>query len=1055
MASRVARSVVSQSVFLVLTSAIVAFSQTSASPTVLENGKPIDRELSGGQTHYYVLNLRAGQLCRVIVDQREIDVVVTLYGADSRKLLEVDSPNGRVGPEPVSFVADNDQTYRLEVASAEKLAPAGRYEIRIAELRTATADDKVRITAENTFSDGIQLENQQTAQSRRSAIDKFQQSLTVWKTLKDNPKVIETLSSIGRCYLSLGDPRKSLEFYEEALALTRTIGDKASEAQVLDRVATAYENLGDRSKALELFGRSLELRRAGTDIDGVAAGLNNMGLAYANAGESQKALDCFNEAVPIYKKLGNKSALATTLNNIALTYGYLGEHQKALDIFAEALPIHRSVNDQQMLATTFNNMGVVNQRMGEYKKALEYLSQALPIWEAIGNTRDQGMTLTNIGQNLNELRDYTQATTYLNRALTIHQAGGNRRAQAVTLNNLGIASANLGEPSKARDLYTRSLEISHSINDRHSEAATLYHLARLDREQGNLSDARQRIEQSLAAVESLRADVTSQQLRATYFASVRKYHDFQINLLMRMHKQRPTEGFDALAFEASEMSRARSLLELLRFTRTGIQSEVDPALIERERELRQLISNRADRQTRMLSVRHTEEQAQTAARELETLTTEYDQLQSRIRQANPRYASLIKPVPVTLPTIRQELLDRGTMLLEYALGDDASFLWAITSDSIQSFELPARAQIEASARSFYESLTARNQVLPTETPVQRTARVRTADATYAKASETLSDLLLGPLTARLQSPEISRVVIVSDGMLQYLPFTALRVPAKTPAQALPLIAKHEVASLPSASVLLELRNETASRQPPSKTVAILADPVFDAGDSRLASNGKADTASSTKELLADVRRSAAESGVTNFERLRFSRQEAEDIASLAPAGKKLEALDFSATRALATSPELGNFQIVHFATHGLINTQHPELSGVVLSLVDQQGRSQDGFLRLYEIYNLKLNASLVVLSACQTALGKEVRGEGLVGLTRGFMYAGVPRVIASLWRIDDRASAELMKRFYRLMLGEKMTPAAALKAAQISMSQDKRWEAPYYWAGFTLQGEWK
>ena len=159
---------------------------------------------------------------------------------------------------------------------------------------------------------------------------------------------------------------------------------------------------------------------------------------------------------------------------------------------------------------------------------------------------------------------------------------------------------------------------------------------------------------------------------------------------------------------------------------------------------------------------------------------------------------------------------------------------------------------------------------------------------------------------------------------------------------------------------------------------------------------------------------------------------------------------------MVTSAEFGQYRIIHLATHGLLNSTHPELSGIVLSLVDQHGQPQDGFLRLHEIYNLKLPAELVVLSACQTALGKEVRGEGLVGLTRGFMYAGAPRVVASLWKVDDKATAELMKRFYQAMLGEqRMRPAAALRAAQVEMLKQKEWEDPYYWAAFVLQGEWK
>jgi CHAT domain-containing protein len=202
-----------------------------------------------------------------------------------------------------------------------------------------------------------------------------------------------------------------------------------------------------------------------------------------------------------------------------------------------------------------------------------------------------------------------------------------------------------------------------------------------------------------------------------------------------------------------------------------------------------------------------------------------------------------------------------------------------------------------------------------------------------------------------------------------------------------------------------------------------------------------------------VERSALESGVEKLERLYFSGLEAEAIASFAPERQRLKAVGFLANKTNATNADLSDYRIVHFATHGLVNTRHPELSGIVLSLVDERGQPIDGFLRLHEIYNLRLNADLVVLSACQTALGKEIKGEGFIGLSRGFMYAGAPRVVASLWRIDDRATAELVGLFYKAMLEKKLPAAAALTQAQKEMS--KKWPSPYYWAGFTLQGEWR
>jgi CHAT domain-containing protein len=276
-----------------------------------------------------------------------------------------------------------------------------------------------------------------------------------------------------------------------------------------------------------------------------------------------------------------------------------------------------------------------------------------------------------------------------------------------------------------------------------------------------------------------------------------------------------------------------------------------------------------------------------------------------------------------------------------------------------------------------------------------------------------------------------------------------------------------VVSLPSASALAVLRRELAGRAPAQKTFAVLADPVFEQGDERLKSSvasrgtGRAVSAqprAAYPALDSDLKRSARdlELGDEGFSlpRLPFTRKEAQTILSLVPADQRFVALDFAANQTAATSDKLAQYRYVHFATHGLLNPKHPELSGIVLSLFNEQGAEQDGFLRASEVYNLNLPAELVVLSGCQTGLGKDVRGEGLVGLTRGFMYAGAARVLVSLWDVDDEATSELMGRLYRGMLGKRrLTPAAALREAQISFWRDKPWGSPYYWAAFTLQGE--
>jgi CHAT domain-containing protein len=597
-------------------------------------------------------------------------------------------------------------------------------------------------------------------------------------------------------------------------------------------------------------------------------------------------------------------------------------------------------------------------------------------------------------------------------------------------------------------------------------------MARLERDRDNLDAARGRIEEALAAIESLRLSVKSHHLRASFLASMKKYYELDIEVLMRLHAKRPAEGFAAAALHASEKGRARSLLELLTEAGAEIRRDVEPALLERESVLRQLILDQAaEQQSRGFGSRTQDEQA-AVAREIDNLTTEYEQLQARIRQSSPRYGALTQPVPLTLKEIQTQVLDDETLLLEYALGEKQSYLWAVSPNSIRSFELPGRQTVESAARRVYENITARKQHVSSESPEQRRTRLQQADAEFPAASEELSRMLLGPVAAELKN---KRLLIVADGMLQYLPFAALpdpsasqpvaanSTPVKTAAGAPasfydrpPLIVAHEVISLPSASVLAVLRREAQGRKPAEKTVAVFADPVFNNTDPRVGAKGKEGSPAAKETAVSrDISRAAAESGLEDLARLRFSRLEAEQIMRMVPEGKSFGAVDFAANRSAATSGDLRNYAILHFATHGLINNQHPELSGIVLSLVDERGQPQDGFLRLFNIYNLKLDAELVVLSACQTALGKEVKGEGLVSLTRGFMYAGAPRVVATLWPIYDRATADFMGRFYEAMLRQKVRPAAALRQAQVSMWKDKRWQAPYYWAGFALQGEWK
>jgi CHAT domain-containing protein len=408
---------------------------------------------------------------------------------------------------------------------------------------------------------------------------------------------------------------------------------------------------------------------------------------------------------------------------------------------------------------------------------------------------------------------------------------------------------------------------------------------------------------------------------------------------------------------------------------------------------------------------------------------------------------LTQPQPLGLKQI-QEQLDTDTLLLEYSVGAERSYLWAVGNDSLKTYVLPGQAALEKIAQQVSQSLTARSVVNSLETRGQRNARIAQADRNFQSTASELSRVILAPVASELGN---KRLVIVADGALQYVPFAALSVSSSYH----PLVIQHEIISLPSVSAFAVHRENLANREPAPKTLAVIADPVFSTGDPRLKQEAAAPVAQDTTRSLEHLPANAAGGARLVIPRLPFTRSEADQILAVVRAGSNLKALDFRANRAMATSGELGKYRYVHFATHGYLDTTRAGLSAIVLSLFDEQGNPQDGFLRTHDIYNLKLPAELVVLSACETGLGKDVRGEGLEGLTRGFMYAGARRVVVSLWNVNDKATASLMQRLYAGMLRSGKTPAAALRAAQIEMLRTGQWQSPYYWAAFVIQGEWK
>jgi CHAT domain-containing protein/tetratricopeptide (TPR) repeat protein len=967
-----------------------AQAQSGPTPQVLEPLKSVDRSLLPGEKHTYNLNLLSGQYVHILIEQAGVDLAARLLDASGGTVVEVENATREEEALPLSFIALANGVYRLEISLRRETAAQGRYRVSVGELHSSRPEDEKRIAAEKAYSEAERRRAQGSEESLHQALVAYETALPLWRDLDSPREIANTLNSIGEVYFVLGEVKKSLEYREQALPLRRDLDDRR----------------------------------------GVASALNSIAVSYAYLGELQKGVEYYNQALQLFREQSDRRAEAATLNNIGVAYRRLGEDKEALDNFAEALALLGSAEDPRLQAVVLNSIGVTYSIQGTSQKALEYFNSALPLRRSTGDRRGEGITIFNIGLEYSRLRQPGRALEYYDQALSIARDVGDRRFEARVLNRLGLAYLDSGDPQKAFEALNQGVPMARASGEREAEVFGLSYLARVERATGNLDKARATIEAAIELMEDTRSSIAGQDLRTSFFATVRRLYDSLIDVLMQLHQQRPGQGYDAEALQASERARARSLLDLLNEEHVDIRQDVDPALLEQERSVQASLNLKTERQMRLLGGKHTEEQAAAINKELQGLVTEYRKVQAEIRTGSPHYAALTQPQTVTLAEIQKQLLDPDTLLLEYALGEDRSFVWTVTADSLTTHVLPNRAEIEAAARRVYERLTSNAG----------------RDKETLDEIGGLSRMLLGPLAGQL---ERKRLVVVAEGALQYIPFAALVTPSSS---RQPLIVEHEIVNLPSVSTLAVLRREMKGRPLAPKLLAVVADPVFDREDPRVLGSRSPAVVMSAPDNLA---RSAKEAGVFRFDRLYSSRQEAEAIGALAPKGKKLQALDFDASRNTATSAELAQYRIVHFATHGLLNSQHPELSGLVLSLVDAEGKPQNGFLQAHEIYNLTFGAELVVLSACQTALGKEIRGEGLLGLTRGFMYAGAPRVVASLWNVPDRGTAELMKRFYQSMLAKGLPPAAALRGAQLAMWQDKRWSSPFYWAGFTLQGEWR
>jgi CHAT domain-containing protein len=1049
---------------------------------LLALGAAVERDLPPGGRDEVSLDLDAGLYLRLGFDGRGAELSMSLSGPGGEVVAsEEGDSEGRL-----AWITTTKGPYRLAVA-APKVKVAFRYQLLLLDQRPRVdPGDGQRLVADRALSAARQEKN------AARALEQAQLALKLWRGLGDKDGEFEALDVIkagdkenaapwytlaleqaqatghlphqARAQTDLGEALtrgnrldEARAHLEAALPLWKALGDSYQQSRTLYYLGFGRASNGNLDEAIDFYHRSLALTDPAWDLTpDIRNALCNV---YTASGASQRALDCFDQAFKLARDTGRTGTEAAVRTGRGLLHWRRGEARAALGEFGEALALNRS--DPELapyVGRVLVHIGSVELGLGQTEEALGNFQQAYgefqrggdDLWTAsalvsIGRTelimeqpeaalatfrkalkiasdnkglRQEANALQGIGIALLQVHQGPQAIQSLQDALDI-QAGIDRPGQALTEQKLGEAYGEGGDLVASRDALQKALQITEDVEAPYARSPILLDLARLERRQGNLPAALERIEGAIRILETVRSDLTDDRLRTSFFASKRSYYDFYVELLMELARRNPAGNYADRALAASEQGRARSLLDLLANSRSELTRGISSELRETEQDVRARLSQI---QRQLADELSSHPPRPPVVKELENRRQETENEQQavelRIKAESPLYAQIRYPSPLQRAEV-QKLLRPDEALLEYSTGESETYLFVVTSEGLAVHTLkPTPEQLG-------------DEVGIVRATLESGGRLTNA---YRKTARRLYEDLVAPARAEIRGKR--RLLIAPDGVLYHLAFEALLDREASAGAGHFLIEDWAVSYVPSASVLSSLSGQrppaAAGSGAPLKQFIAFA-PAY----------GPAATEDRTRSAGA-----ATEPGsvpASTLPDLEGARQEVAAISRLYPDTELEVYLGAAASRENFKRSDLRTTAL-HFAGHGLLDEAHPERSSLEFA---------DGPLRVDDIFNLELNANLVVLSACRTA-GKVVTGEGLVGLTRAFLYAGAPSVIVTLWQAADTSARDLMVQFYR-NLGLSGDKAEALRQAKLSIIEKGRTsgklDRPYYWAPFILIGK--
>jgi tetratricopeptide (TPR) repeat protein/CHAT domain-containing protein len=846
------------------------------------------------------------------------------------------------------------------------------------------------------------------------------QSITETIIYEKQKKEIETALTIhdlyqeSKTHRSNGDYPEACRSLENAIDLARSIKSKELELKCLRMLGVTYLYASDYQKLRQKTEEALTIARSVNHKTSEGRCLNNLGIYYEKIGNYSRALDRYTEALNIFRELNSSNEISNCLNNLGICYQSLGNYDKSLEYFQQCLEIDKEIGDKDDLSRVLNNIGenyrlkgLISQKEEDFTHALDYFTRCLETATNIEFTSSQVHALNNIGSIYTDMRKYGEALTYFHSALELAQETNDIESQGMVLNNIGIVHHNQGNYEDSSEYFQKAIDLAMGIKHGKILWEAFYEMGKNYTKQGDYYKALERYKASITVIEDIRSNIVLEELKASFFGTDKRlgvYHNL-INLLVFLNENDPQKGYNREAFNYLERAKARSFLDRLERSRIDIKTGLDVQLQNREKELMKNISNIY---THLLDNGISSEDKKNFEASLMQYEDELEALKREMRSKSPAYASLKYPEIITIEEAQNKLLDNNTAFFAYMIGVEHSLAFVVTKKKLKIFRLQAREKLQSSVSSYLKVISDKD------------------NHNFKMGNELFHQLVLPGLERNIKN-----IIFVPADVLNALPFETLITDKNHW-----LIEDIKISYAPSITSLREIISRNGSNHiRRQKDILAVGDPNF----------GELEKENTNKNIFNEF---YAQSDLQFF-RLKYSGIETDRISSLFSKEKSDILKRKQATEERIKQYNLIDYKILHFATHSLIDDKMPARSSIMLVLDNDP--TEDGFLQMREIYNLKLNADLVTLSACHTGGGQLIMGEGIEGLNRAFFYAGTSSVIMSLWSVNDQATYQLMERFYTHLRSSR-TIAQALQQAKLEMIHSEVLTHPYYWAGFIVSG---